>query len=127
MWSTVRDIAAATGIPALLLYWLRDRRRARADASVQEGTVGTRIGRTGVEYLEAQVIAMARAFDEERDSKDRRISDLSKEVRQLRQDVSDRDGLITGLRDQLEEMREQMEQMRDRMAALSEQLPHPND
>jgi hypothetical protein len=75
----------------LLLYAVKDWRRTRAENRLAEATHQPRVNKTGIEALEAQIIAMAKAWDEERISKDRRITELQTELGECKEKHKERE------------------------------------
>jgi hypothetical protein len=98
----------ALGVPGAVIWFIRDRRKSRAESEVAERTVGADVRIRDVASLEAHITFVERAFGVERESKDRQIGSLDEQVRQLRAVVHDRDEQIAGLRDEVAELKMQV-------------------
>jgi hypothetical protein len=101
-------ILFALGVPGAVIWFIRDRRKSRAESEVAERTVGADVRIRDVASLEAHITFVERAFGVERESKDRQIGSLDEQVRQLRAVVHDRDEQIAGLRDEVAELKMQV-------------------
>lgn len=89
-------ILFALGVPGAVVWYVRDRRKDRAASEVAEQTVPAEVRIKDADALNAHITAVERAFEVERESKDRQIrdqarqiKDLQDEVRQLKQRVAE--------------------------------------
>lgn len=98
--------ALALGLPGLLAWYIKDRRKTQAEAKVVEGTVSATIRAGEVGSLQAHIAYVEEAFRVERDSKDRQIHYLSEQVNGLRSEVAEKD--------------EQIDELKGRVASLGE-------
>jgi septal ring factor EnvC (AmiA/AmiB activator) len=106
----------ALGVPGAVIWYVRDRRKSRAESEVAERTVGADVRIRDVASLEAHITFVERAFGVERTSKDRQISSLEQEVRQLSERVRDRDAQIAGLLDAVAELKQQVKALTEQSA-----------
>lgn len=109
-------------------YW-RERRKNRAEgiqaealAEVAHETVLSEVARVGISALEAQIVAMQRAWDLERSSTDRRLTAADKRIEyleidntRLRDDRAIQDRLIRELREEIERMQVNLDALRQRI------------
>lgn len=72
------------GFPSLGLWYMRDRKKTRADAKVAEGSTGSLIKKADAEGMDAQLLTIDRAFGMERGSLLRTIAQLEEEVAEAR-------------------------------------------
>jgi hypothetical protein len=95
-FDTALRLAGAIGLPALLLWYLRDRKKTNAVGQVAERTVDAAVTKEDAGALEAHVLAVERAFEIERSSKDRTIVVLTTKVEEIERSCSERvQGLAT--------------------------------
>lgn len=129
--------AVAALIPAVVLYFLKERRKAEAESDVAERTVESQVQKADVSAIEAHMIAVERAVTMERDSnareresKDRQLAAMQAEViriestcnarvQSLETAVALKDGQILGLQDEvahltirLQEVTAELQQLR---------------
>lgn len=114
-------IAFALGVPGAVIWYVRDRRKSRAESEVAERTVGADVRIRDVASLEAHITFVERAFGVERESKDRQIGNLETQVQQLTAKVHDRDEQIAVLRDEVGELKMQV----SLLTALTQRFTHP--
>lgn len=108
-------IAFALGIPGVVIWYLRDRRKSRASDEVAERTVSADVRIRDVGSLEAHIAYVERAFEVERESKDRRIADQDQQIAAL-------SGEVRRLTDKDRDNAERIGALRDEVAALKEQV-----
>lgn len=72
-------------VVGLVLYAVKDWRRTRAENRLAEATHQPKVNKTGIEALEAQILAMSQAWDQERASKDRHVKELLLELTECRE------------------------------------------
>jgi hypothetical protein len=70
----------ALGIPAAVTWFLVDRRRTRAAATVDERSITANVAKNDASAFEAYVLAVEKAISAERASKDRQIANLEREL-----------------------------------------------
>lgn len=122
----VRDVLAVTaalGLPGVLIWFVRDRRKTRAEADVAQGTADSEIAIKGVAALEAHLVLVERAFESERASKDRQLADQQAQISQLRADLDHKDAVIAELKSEIEELQQRLTSVRDRLTELTDTTP----
>jgi hypothetical protein len=72
--------AGALGIPAAVTWFLVDRRRTKAAATVEERSITANVAKNDAGAFEAYVLAVEKAIGAERGSKDRQITNLEREL-----------------------------------------------
>lgn len=126
-------LAGAIGLPAVLGGWLLDRRSHRAAGEVSERTVGASVARADAGALEAHVLAVERAFEIERNSKDRVIRELKEGMEQLdascqrrvvevTQEGRRKDALIGQLREEVATLTGKLSEVTADLTALRDRL-----
>ncbi len=108
-------VAQAVGLPALILFYLRDRRTTRAQATVAEGTTQAQIDLSSITAREAHVGLIQKAFDVERGSLQRQIDDLEE---RLQAALAERDRQ----RAELRELRGEVDRLRELVGSLTDRL-----
>ena len=120
---------AGIGFPSLLGKYIYDsvknrptraaRRQARLDAQIAAATADDKIRSSSVTSVEAQMVAMAKGFDQERQSKDRTIAFQEGQITTLRAENADKDQVIRELKATVEDLQRQLADVLDR---INEQL-----
>jgi hypothetical protein len=118
-FDTALRLAGAIGLPALLLWYLRDRKKTNAVGQVAERTVDAAVTKEDAGALEAHVLAVERAFEIERSSKDRTIVVLTTKVEEIERSCSER---VQGLVDDLAQKDGLIASLRQELATVTESL-----
>lgn len=116
---TALRVGGGVGLPGIITYFLVQRRRAKADATVAERTVNSTVVKADVGALEAHMLAVEAAFTMERASKDRQIAALRAEVQEvqtacdekvagLTAELRRKDGIIRDLTEQVSTLTERL-------------------
>ena len=105
-------VVAALGLGT---WYVKDRRKSRAETAVAERTVRAQVATQDVGALQATVAYVQEAFRVERESKDREITKLNREVEELTGEVErltrrtqDDAERISSMRSEIQELREQV-------------------
>ncbi len=105
-------VASALGLGT---WYVKDRRKSRAETVVAERTVRAQVATQDVGALQATVAYVQEAFRVERESKDREITKLTHEVEELTGEVErltrrtqDDAKCIATMREEIQELREQV-------------------
>lgn len=116
-------------IAALILWWVRDRRKDRAAAAVAEGTIAADVAVADIGAADARLLYAVKAFDAERASLQRQIDDCGRELDRkdaliARKDaeLEHRDRVIAGLRDQVEELQSRLDDALRQLNSVRQQL-----
>lgn len=110
----------ALGVPGAGIWYVRERRRSRAADEVAEQTVPAEVRIKDADALNAHIAAIERAFEVERESKDRRIADQDRQIAELKQGRADDAERIAALRGEVQELRDQV----TLLASLTKHLTH---
>lgn len=108
-------VAQVIGLPALILFYLRDRRKSRAESNVAERTVQHQVDLSSVTAIEAHVAMVEKAYAVERSSYERQIAALTSQ-----RDIALADAELKRL--ELEQMRVELERLRAQVDTLSDEL-----
>lgn len=117
--------AGALGIPAAVTWFVVDRRRTRAAATVEERSITANVAKNDAGAFEAYVLAVEKAIAAERGSKDRQIANLERELadsearhaRRVQELVADsvaKDMLAADLRSQVATLTREVKESRAR-------------
>jgi hypothetical protein len=118
----------ALGIPAAVTWFLVDRRRTKAAATVEDRSITANVAKNDAGAFEAYVLAVEKAIAAERGSKDRQIANLEREladaearharrVQELVADSVSKDMLAADLRAQLATLTREAQESRARARA----------
>lgn len=113
----------ALGVPGAGVWYLRERRKSRAADEVAEQTVPAEVRIKDADALNAHIAAVERAFEVERDSKDRRIAEQSREIRELKSGRKDDAERIAALSAEVRELRDQVDYLRNVIEKISTRHP----
>lgn len=113
----------ALGVPGAAVWFVRDRRKTRASDEVAEATVGAEIRVKDVGALEAHIAYVERAFEVERESKDRQIKDQDRQIKLLQAGRRDDAERISQLRAEVQELKDQVQML----TALTKRLSTRQD
>lgn len=123
-------LAVVVGAIGLGTWYVKDRRKSRAETAVAERTVRAQVATQDVGALQATVAYVQEAFRVERESKDRQINDLTHEVHELtgevetlRRRAQDDAERIAALRGEIQELREQVSLLTALTHRLSNEKP----
>ena len=108
-------VQAAIGLPAIILYVLKEGGTNNADSAVAERTVNSSVAKIDLTAIEAQLVTLRSALDMERDSKDRLIGDLKSQLDTARSTITELRAELTTVTGKLREVTEAFEQMQERL------------
>lgn len=124
-------VANAVGLPALLIWYVRQRRKDHAEANVAEGTVKAKIDLSNTSAAESHVALLEKAFTAERASFDRRIDVLLAEKQaavaeaaQYKAELAAAQIKLQELQSQITELSSQLQEALDRIADLLKAHDH---
>lgn len=80
---------AALGLPAVFLYYLKERRKSGAESEIAERTVESSVARVDLTAIEAQLTTLRNALEMERESKDNLVRDLREQLTEARMTIAD--------------------------------------
>jgi predicted RNase H-like nuclease (RuvC/YqgF family) len=121
--------AAILGLPTLIAFYVRERRRNRIVADKEEKEVPFQVRKTAATTLDAEVAAMAKAFELRAKTMQETIDDLRSDLTHAREDIDAKDKKIEELKrrvyelqDKLNEMRRQVDNLQQDFESVSAQL-----
>lgn len=119
-WQMLLLFLNAVGLPALILFYVKDRRKNAAESSVEEATVQNKVDLSSVSAIEARIGMIEKAFDAERASMGRQITAL---VEQLNKQREEHDAERQEWRQERLEMREHIAQLETKIYTLENRPP----
>ena len=99
----------ALGVPGVGVWYFKERRKSRAADEVAERTVPAEVRIKDADALTAHITAIERAFEVERESKDRQIAEQSREIADLKAGRRDDAERIAALRAEVQELKDQVQ------------------
>lgn len=118
-WRDIYDVAMGIGLPGLVVWYVRDRKRTQAAAAVAMGSVRPEISKNEISAFDIHVAYVERAFATERDSLERQIGRLQSQVTELQLEGEKKDELIEELRMQVGVMKRQIEDMGTQLSRIN--------
>lgn len=94
----------ALGVPGVGVWYFKERRKSRAADEIAERTVPAEVRIKDADALTAHITAIERAFEVERESKDRQIAEQAAEIAELKQGRADDAERIADLNARLREL-----------------------
>lgn len=107
----VLRLCVVLGIPSVVVYFLKERRKNQAESAVAERTVDSTVEKVNLSTLEAHMLAVEATFTMERASKDRRIAALQEELTSARAEVAEAKATVERLEYRLTEALGRIEQL----------------
>lgn len=104
---------------ALVLYFVKDYRKSKIENDLAEETKQPTVKKVGIEALESQILAMSKAWDEERLSKDRQIGELKQQHSECRERIEKAEGLVEEMKAKAEVMQEELNSFREQLASFT--------
>lgn len=117
-WSYVAAAALGGGGSGAVLSYLRDRRKSNAEGTVAEATVELQIDAKRLENAEARLALTEKAWDEERQSFERRIHALEADLQSERLEGERKDAKIIQLEARITDVQQQMLDISRELAEL---------
>jgi chromosome segregation ATPase len=126
---TVVRIAAAIGLPAIVIFWVRDRRKSRAESDRAEQEVPFQVRATAATTLDAEVAALHKAFEIRVKSYESTIESQARQLVDVRAENEAKDvkidalkGQVYTLQDKLRELQTQFDIVKREFDAVTVQL-----
>lgn len=126
------EALVALGIPGGIVWYVRDRRKSRAEAAVAERTVGAQVDQADTGAADARLAYVQRQMDLERDFHAHQVADRDAEIHRQRAELAHRDQVIAELREEvadlqrrLAELTVQLSSVHHRLGELAEHHPGP--
>lgn len=120
--SVVGAIAMAVGLPALLLYAVKERRQNRAADEVAEATVPSAIAIKDTAADDARLLHAIAAFDAEAASLRRQRDEAYAEIERQRGEITYRDRLLEHRDELIAQLRERVEDLLARLSEATREL-----
>jgi chromosome segregation ATPase len=108
------------GLPTIIIFWFKDRRRIKNDAKKQEQQLPLEVRATAATTMDAEVLALTKAFQTARDTLDRTIADQARMIAAQAAELEAKYLEIEGLRKRVRELQDKLELMRRQMDALQD-------
>ena len=128
-WGTISQVLNYIGFPAIITWFLYDRKRLRAEArkqdasaTVAEGKAPNEIRTSSVVSLEAEIVALQKSFDADRRIKDATIDWLSDELDDARTELESKDALIDALKKQVRTLMGEADTIKRRLKEVEREL-----
>lgn len=125
----ILEVLNIVGIPAIITWALYDRRRIRnegnkgeLDVEEQEATLPDRVRSSSIVTLEAELLALSRTFEMDREAKERTIAFQAQQLAEARADLEERDKVIDGLRDKVASLQRQVTAVTRELAEVHGEL-----
>lgn len=132
MTAWVREILGwlnVIGLPAVITWALYDRRKIRnaGDKGALENeelaeTMPNRVKSSSVVTLEAEILALSRTFEMDREAKERTIKFLQQQLTEAREDVLERDLLIDALQEKVAALQRQVNMINTELVEVQQKL-----
>lgn len=117
------------GLPTIIGWALYDRRRIRNAANKGqleneelEQTLPNRVKSSSVVTLEAEILALSRTFEMDREAKERTIAFLQEQLAEARADLLERDRAIDSLQEKVARLQQQISQITGELTAVQKEL-----
>lgn len=124
---TISTVLVGLGLPSLIAYFIKDRRRNRAASEVAERTVGPEVDLKETGAADARLVYVQREMDLERQFTRQQIADRDAEIARQRDELSLRDQLIAHRDQIIAELRSEIEELQTRLTAVRDRLSELTD
>jgi peptidoglycan hydrolase CwlO-like protein len=121
-FDTVLRTLAVLGFPAIIMFWLRDRRRIQNQDTRDEQQLPFQVRTTAATTLDAEVVALQKAFELDRQTRNRTIEDLRKENESLHTEVELKNQKIDELKSQVERLQDLVQRLQDQLENVRQEL-----
>lgn len=122
------------GLPGILAYAVKQRRKDQAEArameaeaDVAEGQVQPKVKTTSIVSLEAEIAALSKTFQEDRRLKEQTIDWLSRQLDAERAASARKDLRIRELEEKVQALQTRVAEVSDELARVSEDLKSLHD
>jgi septal ring factor EnvC (AmiA/AmiB activator) len=132
VWQLIKEalgILNVIGMPTVIAWALYDRRRIRnegkqGELEVQEAeaTLPNRVKTSSVVTLEAELLALSRTFEMDREAKERTIAFQAQQLSEARRDIAEREAVIDSLREKVAGLQRQVNAVTSELADVHRQL-----
>lgn len=127
-------IAAGVGLPGVIVYYIRDRRKTSAEArqleagaDVDERTIGDRVKTSSIATIEAEVAAMQRSFEISRAADAATMLRIQADNERLVRESAAKDLRIRELESKVQQLQARVSEVSDELARVSDELRSLHD
>lgn len=118
----VGSVGMAVGLPALLLYVVKERRQNKAADEIAERTVDADVVVKDTAADDARLLHAIAAFDAERTSLQRQRDDAYSEIERQRSEITYRDRLLEHRDELIAELRRRAEDLLERLTEATREV-----
>lgn len=97
-------VAVALGLPAIVLYYLKEKRKNAAESEVAERTVDSSVAQVDLTAVAQQLATMREALTMERESKNNLVADLRAQLGEARDTIATLRGQVTAQQATIDEL-----------------------
>jgi hypothetical protein len=112
----------AAALVGLVIWFLRDRRKSKAETEVAEATIRASVEKRDFDAHDARLVYVLRQVDAERAFHSQQVADRDAEIARQRSELDRRDELVAHLRAQIESLEERLTEAVEQMSHVREQL-----
>jgi uncharacterized protein YlxW (UPF0749 family) len=130
----IAKISVILGLPGVIGYLIKERRknnaearRAETDAEYAEAELPNRLRSSSVITIEAELAALQRTFQDDRNAKERTIEWLSEQLEAERAASAAKDARIRDLEAKVTQLQSRVAQLSEELAQVSEDLKSLHD
>lgn len=120
--SVIGSVGLAIGLPSLLLYSIKERRKNRASDEVAERTVSADVAMKDTAADDARLLHAIAAFDAERASLQRQRDEAYAEISRQRDEIGYRDRLLEHRDELIAQLRERVEDLLNRLGEATREV-----
>jgi uncharacterized coiled-coil DUF342 family protein len=119
-------LMGAVGAPALIIYFVRDRRRNAITNNKAEKRLPFEVRATAATTLDAEVAALTKSFELDRRTRTETIEALRKDLQEAREEIDKKDQKIEELKKKVRELQEKVDEMQRQMTSLQHEFDDLN-
>lgn len=130
----IAKISVIVGLPGVITYLVKERRknnaearRAETDADYAEAELPNRLRSSSVITIEAELAALQKTFQDDRNAKERTIEFLSEQLEAERAASAMKDRRIRELEEKVQALQARVAEVSDELARVSEDLKSLHD
>lgn len=120
----VLNILVAVGFPTIVMFYLRDRRKNKAETHLAERTVDAQVDLSSISAIEAHIGLVERAYKAENDSLRRRLADCENDLADARSEAAELRAKLVSVQQELEQVRGKVDELNTQITALLEGTEH---
>lgn len=116
----VLNVLVAVGFPTIIMFYLRDRRKNKAETVVAERTVEAQVDLSSISAIEAHIGLVERAYKAENDSLRRRLTDCEADLTESERQVEELRAKLKSVQEELEAVRGKVDELNAQITTLLE-------